>query len=146
MTDEFLAFTAQLRDADHASTTAGLEQLSSFLVVASTLLDLKTARLLPQGQVEDELDLELLEARDLLFARLLQYRAYKQVSLLFREQMTAAGMRIPRTPELEEKFRDILPPLEFTATPEVIAALYATAISRDHTPVSYTHLTLPTKA
>ena len=144
MTDEFLAFTAQLRDADHASTTEGLEQLSSFLVVAATLLDLKTARLLPQGQVEDELDLELLEARDLLFARLLQYRAYKQVSLLFREQMTAAGMRISRTPELEEKFRDILPPLEFTATPEVIAALYATAISRDHTPptVAVDHLHL----
>ena len=72
MTDEFLAFTNQLRDTDHASTTEGLEQLSSFLVVAATLLDLKTARLLPQGQMEDELDLELLEARDLLFARLLQ--------------------------------------------------------------------------
>lgn len=139
VTDEFIAYTRGL-----SQSAEDLDEVTEFLLVASTLLDLKAARLVPRGEVDDEADLELLESRDLLFARLLQYRAYKQVSLLFREQMTAAGMRIPRTPELEEKFRDILPPLEFTATPEVIAALYATAISRDHTPptVAVDHLHL----
>ena len=73
------------------STAKTLDQLSNFLLVASTLLDLKTARLLPAGTVEDELDLELLEARDLLFARLLQYRAYKAVSFELGERITQTG-------------------------------------------------------
>ena len=68
-----------------------LEQTTSFLLVASTLLDLKAARLLPQGDVEDEEDLALLEARDLLFARLLQYRAFKQVAGVLESRL--AGSR-----------------------------------------------------
>ncbi|MGH4008613.1 MAG: segregation and condensation protein A, partial [Pseudonocardiaceae bacterium] len=79
------------------------------LVVAATLLDLKAARLLPSAQVEDEEDLALLEARDLLFARLLQYQAYKQVAALFAELESGALRRYPRSVALEERFADLLP-------------------------------------
>src|SRR3954447_23897050 len=89
VTDEFIAHIRFAgRDWD-------LEQTSSFLLVASTLLDLKAARLLPQGDVEDEEDLALLEARDLLFARLLQYRAFKQVAALVDSRMTEEAKRFP---------------------------------------------------
>ena len=89
VTDEFIAYIrGQGHDWD-------LDEASGFLVVAATLLDLKAARLLPSGEVEDEEDLALLEARDLLFARLLQYRAYKEVSALFAERMAGAAKRYP---------------------------------------------------
>ena len=79
VTDEFIAHVKAGASASDGGEW-DLEQTSSFLLVAATLLDLKAARLLPQGDVEDEEDLALLEARDLLFARLLQYRAFKQVA------------------------------------------------------------------
>ncbi len=84
VTDDFIAYTKNL------GTAADLDQITQFLVVAATLLDLKAARLLPRGEVEDADDLELLDARDLLFARLLQYRAYKQVAVLFAELEASA--------------------------------------------------------
>ena len=90
VTDEFIAFISERSDG------WDLDQVSYFLVVAATLLDLKAARLLPSGEVEDEEDLALLEARDLLFARLLQYRAYKEVAAIFAARMTAAARRFPR--------------------------------------------------
>jgi segregation and condensation protein A len=86
-----------------------LDETTEFLVVAATLLDLKAARLLPCADVEDEGDLALLEARDLLFARLLQYRAYKQVAALFAELETAALRRYPRSVGIEERFAGLLP-------------------------------------
>src|SRR6266851_569886 len=91
VTDEFIAYIR--------ARTGGwdLDQASYFLVVAATLLDLKAARLLPSGEVEDEEDLALLEARDLLFARLLQYRAYKQAAALFGERWAAELLQRPRT-------------------------------------------------
>src|SRR6266699_5616364 len=98
VTDEFIA---------HISAHGGewdLDQASYFLVVAATLLDLKAARLLPAGEVEDEEDLALLEARDLLFARLLQYRAYKEVAGLFAGQMAARGRRFARRVPMEPRF------------------------------------------
>src|SRR5208282_328339 len=90
VTDEFIAYISARTDG------WDLDQVSYFLVVAATLLDLKAARLLPSGEVEDEEDLALLEARDLLFARLLQYRAYKEVAAIFAARMTAAARRFPR--------------------------------------------------
>ena len=95
VTDEFIGYIrGQGHDWD-------LDEASGFLVVAATLLDLKAARLLPSGEVEDEEDLALLEARDLLFARLLQYRAYKEVSALFAARMATAAKRFPRTAGFE---------------------------------------------
>src|SRR5262249_58777587 len=86
-----------------------LDQASYFLVVAATLLDLKAARLLPAGEVDDEEDLALLEARDLLFARLLQYRAYKDVAAVLASRMAAAGRRFPRPGPIEPRLVARLP-------------------------------------
>jgi segregation and condensation protein A len=103
VTDEFMAhIRAMGADWD-------LDQTTEFLVVAATLLDLKAARLLPAAEVEDEADLALLEARDLLFARLLQYRAYKRIAGIFEERWAAEGRRFPRTVGLEERLAELLP-------------------------------------
>lgn len=103
VTDDFIAHLRFLgEDAD-------LDETTEFLVIAATLLDLKAARLLPDAEVEDAEDLALLEARDLLFARLLQYRAYKQVASLFVELEAGAARRFPRSVALEERFAVLLP-------------------------------------
>src|SRR6202047_3563535 len=103
VTDECIAYIKQ------PSGGWDLDQVSYFLLVAATLLDLKAARLLPSGEVEDEEDLALLEARDLLFARLLQYRAYKEVAAVFAARMTAAARRFPRRVPLEPRFAGLVP-------------------------------------
>ena len=103
VTDEFIAHVKA------GGTEWDLEQTTSFLLVASTLLDLKAARLLPQGDVEDEDDLALLEARDLLFARLMQYRAFKQVAGVIQHRLAAEATRHPRLVAMEERFATLLP-------------------------------------
>ncbi|WP_300019091.1 segregation/condensation protein A [Pseudonocardia sp.] len=103
VTDDFIAHLKLLGD------DADLDETTEFLVIAATLLDLKAARLLPDAEVEDADDLALLEARDLLFARLLQYRAYKQVASLFVELEAGAARRFPRSVALEERFAALLP-------------------------------------
>ncbi|MBF6352417.1 segregation/condensation protein A [Nocardia flavorosea] len=114
VTDEFIAYTKALtagltQPGNSLRTDKILDQTTEFLVVAATLLDLKAARLLPSGEVTDPDDLELLEARDLLFARLLQYRAFKQVAELLGELEAAALRRYPRAVGLEERFAGLLP-------------------------------------
>jgi segregation and condensation protein A len=138
VTDEFIAYLrAQGPEWDLVETT-------EFLVVAATLLDLKAARLLPSGEVEDEEDLALLEARDLLFARLLQYRAYKEVSALFAERMARAGRQVPRTVGLEPHFADLLPEVVLGLGPDAFAALAAKALTpRVEPEVSVSHLHVP---
>jgi len=103
VTDEFIAHVKA------GGAHWDLEQTSSFLLVASTLLDLKAARLLPQGDVEDEDDLELLEARDLLFARLMQYKAFKQVAGVLAVRLAGEAKRHPRLVGLEERYAGLLP-------------------------------------
>lgn len=103
VTDEFIRHLRELGDS------FDLDETTEFLVVAATLLDLKAARLLPSADVEDEDDLALLEARDLLFARLLQYRAYKQVAALFAELEAGALRRYPRSVALEDRYASLLP-------------------------------------
>src|SRR3982750_2239670 len=98
VTDEFIAHIKA------AGEVWDLEQATSFLLVASTLLDLKAARLLPQGDVEDEEDLALLEARDLLFARLMQYKAFKQVAAVLAQRLAGEAKRHPRMVGLEERY------------------------------------------
>jgi len=126
VTDEFIAYIKGIKGS---GGEWDLDEASSFLVVAATLLDLKAARLLPSGEVEDEEDLALLEARDLLFARLLQYRAYKEVSAIFAEQMESAGKRLPRTVSLEPQFAALLPEVLIGLGPEQFAALAALALA-----------------
>ena len=103
VTDEFIAHVKA------AGPTWELEQTTSFLLVAATLLDLKAARLLPQGDVEDEEDLALLEARDLLFARLMQYRAFKQVAHVLEIRLAEESRRHARAVGLEDRFASLLP-------------------------------------
>jgi segregation and condensation protein A len=100
-----------------------LDETTEFLVIAATLLDLKAARLLPAGDVEDEEDLALLEAKDLLFARLLQYRAYKQVAALFSELEAGALRRYPRSVALEDRFQSLLPEVLLGVVPRGVALL-----------------------
>ena len=138
VTDEFLATIA-----GHESEW-DLSQASEFLVVAATLLDLKAARLLPQGEVDDLGDLELLEARDLLFARLLQYRAFKDVAGTF-EKLLEAPRRMPRDVPLESHFAMLLPELVWAVTPDDLARLAAHALQpkRHETGVNISHLHAP---
>jgi segregation and condensation protein A len=103
VTDEFIAYTKSI------GAQFELDETTAFLVIAATLLDLKAARLLPTGQVEDEEDLALLEVRDLLFARLLQYRAFKHVAGMFAELEAAALRSYPRAVSLEDRFAELLP-------------------------------------
>jgi segregation and condensation protein A len=122
VTDEFIAHVKA------GGSTWELEQTTSFLLVASTLLDLKAARLLPQGDVEDEDDLALLEARDLLFARLLQYRAFKQVASVLERRLASESRRHPRSVGLEERFASLLPEVLIGVGLEQFAQLAAKAL------------------
>jgi len=118
-----------------------LEQTSSFLLVASTLLDLKAARLLPQGDVEDEEDLALLEARDLLFARLLQYKAFKQVAGVLEQRLADEALRHPRLVGLEDRYAGLLPEVLIGIGLDQFAALAAKALEpKPDTEVSLQHL------
>jgi segregation and condensation protein A len=138
VTDEFIAHLRMLGES------FDLDETTEFLVVAATLLDLKAARLLPSGHVEDEEDLALLEARDLLFARLLQYQAYKQVAALFAELESGALRRYPRSVALEERFADLLPEVLLGVDAARFAEI-AAAVFRPKPPptVSLEHLHAP---
>src|SRR5699024_6182491 len=127
VTDEFVAYIAEL-DQD-------LEETTQFLLVASTLLDLKAARLLPQGDIEDDDDLALLEARDLLFARLLQYRAFKQIAAQLSERWSAQARRFVRTAGPDPKYRNLLPPVDIGIGPDELALLAAQALTPRPEPV-----------
>jgi segregation and condensation protein A len=118
-----------------------LGQATEFLVVAATLLDLKAARLLPSGEVEDEEDLALLEARDLLFARLLQYRAYKEAAAVFARRMGEERGRHARAVTLEAHFAELLPEVLLGIGPEQLAVLASRALTPRPVPmVSMDHL------
>ncbi len=142
VTDEFIA---HIRAAQEAARQGGadwdLDEASEFLLVAATLLDLKAARLLPAAEVEDPEDLALLEARDLLFARLLQYRAYKQVAQLLADRFAQASRRVPRAVAVEPHFEKLLPELVLRVSPEQFAAVAARALTPRPVPaVALDHL------
>jgi segregation and condensation protein A len=128
VTDEFIAHVKA------SGPEWDLEQTSSFLLVAATLLDLKAARLLPKGDVEDEEDLALLEARDLLFARLLQYKAFKQVAKVLETKLAGESRRHPRAVGLEERFASLLPEVLIGIGLDQFAALAAKALEPKSAP------------
>ena len=143
VTDEFVAHIKAMQLA-RGATSWDLDQTSSFIVVAATLLDLKAARLLPQGEVEDADDLALLEARDLLFARLLQYRAFKLVSGWIARTLDTQARRHPRQGGLEERFASLLPDVELAGFADLIAVLAGRALTPKEAPlVSLEHLHAP---
>ncbi|MEJ7834318.1 MAG: ScpA family protein [Nocardioides sp.] len=127
VTDEFIAHVKK-GGSTEGPAQWDLEQTTSFLVVAATLLDLKAARLLPQGDVEDEEDLALLEAKDLLFARLLQYRAFKEVAGVLESRLAAESLRHPRAVGLEDRFAALLPEVLIGIGLDQFAALAAKAL------------------
>lgn len=138
VTDEFIAY---LRGLDSEKE---LDQASEFLVVAATLLDLKVAGLLPQGELVDAEDVALLEARDLLFARLLQYRAFKEASAWFAAHLEHESTRHARTVRLEEKYRQQTPELVWTLSAADFAAIATLAFTpRDIPVVGLEHLHAP---
>ncbi len=138
VTDEFISYLRGL-DSD-----AELDQASEFLVIAATLLDLKVAGLLPQGELVDAEDVALLEARDLLFARLLQYRAFKESARWFSEQLDLESGRHFRAVRLEEKYRRQVPELVWTLSADDFAALAALAFAPREIPsVGLDHLHAP---
>ncbi|MFE7652675.1 segregation and condensation protein A [Streptomyces bottropensis] len=131
VTDEFMAhIRAMGPDWD-------LDETTEFLVVAATLLDLKAARLLPAAEVEDEADLALLEARDLLFARLLQYRAYKQIAEIFNRRLDEEARRYPRTVGLEAQYAELLPEVVISIGAEGFARLAVKAMQPKPKPQVY---------
>jgi segregation and condensation protein A len=131
VTDEFISYLAGMEIWD-------LGKATEFLVVAATLLDLKTARLLPAAEVEDEEDLALLEARDLLFARLLQYRAYKLSAAYLGELDRAQSRRHGRSVELEPRFAALLPEVLIGVSPQQFAAIAAGALAPKPVPIVMT--------
>src|SRR4051812_16279719 len=138
VTDEFIAHIRA------AGAAWDLGQASEFLLVAATLLDLKAARLLPSAEVEDDEDLALLEARDLLFARLLQYRAFKDVAATLAARMAAEAKRVPRGAPVEPRFARLLPELILGITPEQLAMIAARAMVPKPPPmVGLEHLHAP---
>lgn len=140
VTDEFIAYLASLE----GQGIVELDRASEFLVVAATLLDLKIASLLPQGEAVDAEDIALLEARDLLFARLLQYRAFKQASAWFRGRLEAEEARHPRLVPLDAKFRERVPELVWHLSVEDFAAIALLAFAPREIPtVGLDHLHAP---
>ncbi|QYF90663.1 ScpA family protein [Arthrobacter sp. PAMC25284] len=125
VTDEFIKYIRRLQQL---GAEWALDEASEFLVIAATLLDLKAARLLPAGEVEDDEDIARLEARDLLFARLLQYRAFKQVAGMIGSTLDLESGRYPRQVALEGHFAALLPELLWRHTPQQFAALAETAL------------------
>lgn len=123
VTDEFIAYTKSI------GSQLELDETTAFLVVAATLLDLKAARLLPAGDVHDEDDLALLEVRDLLFARLLQYRAFKHIALMFAELEAAAMRSYPRAVALEDRFTELLPEVMLGVDADRFAQIAAAAFT-----------------
>jgi segregation and condensation protein A len=132
VTDEFIAYTRAL------DPKIELEETTAFLVIAATLLDLKAARLLPSAQVDDQEDLALLEVRDLLFARLLQYRAFKHVAQMFAELEAAALRSYPRAVSLEDRFADLIPEVMLGVDVERFAQIAATAFTPRRMPTVVT--------
>ena len=141
VTDEFIA---HIKAHQASEDEWDLSQASEFLLVAATLLDIKAARLLPQLSAQDEEDLALIEARDLLFARLLQYRAFKDIAHTFAARMATAGRMTPRQAGLEPQFAKLLPELIMNITPEQLAMIAARAMTPRVAPtVGLEHLHAP---
>ena len=132
VTDEFIAY---IRSLEVSGEGWRLDQATEFLVVAATLLDLKAARLLPSGEVEDEEDLALLEARDILFARLLQYRAFKEIAASFQTMIESADKAFPRVVALDPALSALLPEVLIGVGPERFAAIAERVLTPKTPPV-----------
>jgi len=132
VTDEFISFIRKLEESGEGWQ---LDQATEFLVIAATLLDLKAARLLPSGEIEDEEDLAILEARDILFARLLQYRAFKEIAASFQDAILAADKSFPRVVALDPALASLLPEVLIGVGAERFAAIAERVLTPKTPPV-----------
>ena len=132
VTDEFISFIRKLEESGEGWQ---LDQATEFLVIAATLLDLKAARLLPSGEIEDEEDLAILEARDILFARLLQYRAFKEIAASFQDAILAADKSFPRVVALDPALASLLPEVLIGVGAERFAAIAERVLTPKSPPV-----------
>ena len=141
VTDEFISY---IRELEKTADGWKLDHATEFVVVAATLLDLKAARLLPSGEIDDEEDLALLEARDLLFARLLQYRAFKEIASILTDRIAAQEKTFARSVSLDPIFAALLPEVLIGVTPERFAAIANRVLTPKTAPtLSVDHLHLP---
>jgi segregation and condensation protein A len=141
VTNEFISYIKQLENSENGWD---LDKTTEFLVVAATLLDLKAAKLLPSGQIDDEADLALLEARDLLFARLLQYRAFKELSAIFAERIEREEKSFARLVALEPHFAQLLPEVLIGVGSQRFAAIANRVLTPKTTPTfSIEHIHRP---
>ena len=141
VTDEYIA---HIRALEKTEEGWALDHATEFLVVAATLLDLKAARLLPAGEMDDEEDLALLEARDLLFARLLQYRAFKEIASILADRIAATEKIFPRSVALDPALATLLPEVLIGVTPERFAAIANRVLTPKSAPTLTTdHIHLP---
>ena len=141
VTDEFISYIKRLENSENGWD---LDKTTEFLVVAATLLDLKAAKLLPSGQIDDEADLALLEARDLLFARLLQYRAFKELSAIFAERIEREEKSFARLVALEPHFAQLLPEVLIGVGAQRFAAIANRVLTPKTTPTfSIEHIHRP---
>ena len=141
VTDEFISYIKQLENSENGWD---LDKTTEFLVVAATLLDLKAAKLLPSGEVDDEADLALLEARDLLFARLLQYRAFKELSAIFAERIEREEKSFARLVALEPHLAQLLPEVLIGVGSQRFAAIANRVLTPKTTPTfSIEHIHRP---
>ena len=132
VTDEFISF---IRALEASGEGWRLDQATEFLVIAATLLDLKAARLLPSGEIEDEEDLALLEARDILFARLLQYRAFKEIAASFQDAIATADKSFARVVALDPALASLLPEVLIGVGPQRFAAIAERVLTPKAPPV-----------
>jgi segregation and condensation protein A len=132
VTDEFISFIRKLEESGEGWR---LDQATEFLVIAATLLDLKAARLLPSGEIEDEEDLAILEARDILFARLLQYRAFKEIAAAFQDAILAADKSFPRVVALDPALASLLPEVLIGVGAQRFAAIAERVLTSKAPPV-----------
>lgn len=125
ITEEFLTYVRGL------DFTKNMDEASAFLDIASILVEVKSVAILPGGEdnQHDEQSLEALRERDLLFARLLQYRAYKQAAGDFRARIAANSGRFPHPAAMDEGVAAMLPELVWTLTPLELAQLAAQVIA-----------------
>ena len=141
VTDEFISYIKQLENSENGWD---LDKTTEFLVVAATLLDLKAAKLLPSGEIDDEADLALLEARDLLFARLMQYRAFKEIAAIFSDRIEREEKSFARLVALEPHFAQLLPEVLIGVGAQRFAAIANRVLTPKTTPIfSIDHLHQP---
>jgi segregation and condensation protein A len=134
--DAYLVELEKLEELD-------LEVATEFLLIAATLIELKLRRLLPNPEgIDLDEDLALLEERDLLLAKLLEYRTFKEAAKALDRHMTHAAKSVARPGGLEDSQTELTPDVLAGLTPERLRAVFLNAVRRFLTPKPEPKVTL----